>query len=112
AFEAGDGRLLVLCAGHDTQFAALCTVIGRPELARDERFRSPDARRRHVDPLQEIIAPVLRTRPAAEWLERLERAGIPGGPVNSVADAVRSPPAAARNMGVEIHDPPVRPPAV
>jgi len=105
AFEAGDGRLLVLCAGHDTQFAALCEVIGRPELARDERFASPDARRRHVDLVQEAIAPVLRTRPAAEWLERFERAGIPCGPVNSVADAVRSPQAAARNMVVEIDDP-------
>jgi CoA:oxalate CoA-transferase len=105
AFEAADGRLLVLCAGHDTQFAALCEVIGRPELARDERFASPDARRRHVDLVQEAIAPVLRTRPAAEWLERFERAGIPCGPVNSVADAVRSPQAAARNMVVEIDDP-------
>ncbi|HKA29166.1 MAG TPA: CoA transferase [Candidatus Binatia bacterium] len=105
AFEAADRRLLVLCAGHDTQFAALCEVIGRPELARDERFASPDARRRHVDLVQEAIAPVLRTRPAAEWLERFERAGIPCGPVNSVADAVRSPQAAARNMVVEIDDP-------
>jgi len=105
AFEAADGRLLVLCAGHDTQFAALCEVIGRLELTRDERFASPDARRRHVDLVQEAIAPVLRTRPAAEWLERFERAGIPCGPVNSVADAVRSPQAAARNMVVEIDDP-------
>jgi CoA:oxalate CoA-transferase len=105
AFEAGDGRLLVLCAGHDAQFAALCEVIGRPELTRDQRFVTPDARRRHVDLVQEAIAPVLRTRPAAEWLERFERAGIPCGPVNSVADAVRSPQAAARNMVVEIADP-------
>jgi CoA:oxalate CoA-transferase len=105
AFEAGDGRLLVLCAGHDAQFAALCEVIGRPELARDQRFVTPDARRRHVDPMQELIAPVLRTRPAAEWLERFERAGIPCGPVNSVADVVRSPQVAARNMVVEIADP-------
>jgi CoA:oxalate CoA-transferase len=105
AFEAGDGRLLVLCAGHDAQFAALCEVIGRPELARDQRFVTPDARRRHVDPMQELIAPLLRTRPAAEWLERFERAGIPCAPVNSVADAVRSPQVAARNMVVEIGDP-------
>ena len=105
AFEAGDSRLLVLCAGHDTQFAALCEAIGRPELARDERFVTPDARRRHVDSLQEILAPLLRTRPAAEWLERFERVGIPSGPVNSVADAVRSPQAAARNMVLDIADP-------
>jgi CoA:oxalate CoA-transferase len=104
AFEAGDGRLLVLCAGHDTQFAALCEVIGRPALARDDRFASPDARRRHVDRLQQLLAPVLRERPAAEWLERFERAGIPCGPVNSVADAVRSPQVAARHMVVDIPD--------
>ena len=105
AFEGSDGRLLVLCAGHDSQFAALCGAIERPDLARDERFLTPDARRRHVDELQDVIAPLLRARPAGEWLERFGRAGIPCGPVNSVADAVRTPQVAARHMVLDIPDP-------
>src|SRR4029077_12567844 len=105
AFEAADGRQVVVCAGHDTQFATLCEAIGRPDLGADPRFQSPDARRRHVEALQVEIGGVLRTRTAAEWLERLERAGVPCAPVNSVADAARNPQVAARSMIVEIDDP-------
>ena len=104
-FEAADGRDIVGCAGHDTQFANLCQAIGRPDLAADARFRSPDARRRHVEALQVEIGGALRSRTAAEWLERLERAGVPCAPVNSVADAARTPQVAARHMIVEIEDP-------
>jgi len=105
AFEAADGRDIVVCAGHNPQFANLCQAIGRPDLAADPRFRSPDARRRHVEALQVEIGGALRSRTAAEWLERLERAGVPCAPVNSVADAARTPQVAARHMIVEIEDP-------
>ena len=105
AFEAADGRDIVVCAGHNPQFANLCQAIGRPDLAADARFRSPDARRRHVEALQVEISGALRSRTAAEWLERLERAGVPCAPVNSVADAARTPQVAARHMIVEIEDP-------
>ena len=105
AFEAADGRDIVVCAGHNPQFANLCQAIGRPDLAADARFRSPDARRRHVEALQVEISGALRSRTAAEWLERLERAGVPCAPVNSVADAACNPQVAARNMIVEIEDP-------
>ena len=48
---------------------------------------------------------MLRTRPAAEWLERFEALGIPCGPVNTVAEAARSPQVEARRMVVGIPDP-------
>ena len=105
AFEASDGRLLVVCAGHDRQFATLCQALGRRELAHDARFHTADDRRRHVGALADILGDVFRTRPAAEWLALLEDAGVPCAPVNSVADAVRTPQAAARHMIVGIDDP-------
>jgi len=105
AFEAGDGKLVVICAGHDTQFTKLCEAVARPELARDPRFADADGRRRHVDALVVELGAALRARPAAEWLERLERAEVPCGPVNTVADAVRLPQVAARSMVAEIPDP-------
>ena len=105
AFEAADGRQVVICAGHDPQFSKLCEALGRPELIGDPRFDTPDARRRHVDQLEIELAAALRSRTAADWLERLEHAGVPCAPVNTVADAVRDPQVAARNMVVEIPDP-------
>ncbi len=105
AFVAGDGRPVVVCAAHDAQFAALCDVLERPELAHDERFRTTEARRVHVDALQEAIEAALGVRSSAEWLERFERAGIACAPVQSVAEAVRTPQVAARNMIVHIADP-------
>ncbi len=104
-FTAGDGRPLVICAGHDHLFATLCAEIGRPELAADERFRTTDGRRVHVDALAGEITRALAARPAAEWLERFERAGVPCAPVNTVADAVRLPQVAARRMLVALDDP-------
>ncbi len=105
AFEAADGRQVVVCAGHDSQFSKLCEAVDRPDLTGDARFDTTDARRRHVDQLEIELSAALRSRTAADWLERFERAGIPCAPVNSVADAVRSPQVAARNMVVEIPDP-------
>jgi CoA:oxalate CoA-transferase len=105
AFEAADGRLLVICAGHDRHFVPLCGLLGCPELPADPRFATPDARRTHAEALGAEVAAIVRTRPAAEWLAQLEREGIPCGPVNSVADAARHPQVAARHMIVEIDDP-------
>jgi CoA:oxalate CoA-transferase len=105
AFEAGDGRLLVVCAGHDVQFAAFCTAIGRPDMPADPRWATPDDRRVNADALVAEAARELRRRPAAEWLAVLESAGVPCAPVNTVAEAVRTPQAVARNMILEIADP-------
>ena len=55
--------------------------------------------------LEAALAPALLRHPAADWLERLERAGVPCAPVNTVADAVRLPQIAARHMVVEVPDP-------
>jgi CoA:oxalate CoA-transferase len=105
AFTTGDGRPIVVCAGHDEQFAAFCAVLERPELARDVRFDTMDHRRQHVDELEALVQAALAARPAAEWLERLERAGVPCAPVHTVAEAVRQPQVAARSMVVGIPDP-------
>lgn len=105
AFATADGRSVVVCAGHDDQFATFCESIGRPELLGDPRFATPDLRRQHADALERELEAVFRTRPAAAWLEVFERAAIPSGPVNTVAEAVRNPQVGARGMIVEIPDP-------
>jgi CoA:oxalate CoA-transferase len=104
AFRTRDAAIVV-CAGHDNQFAALCDAIGRPDLPADPRFATPDLRRTQADALEREIESALTTRPAAEWLEILEQAHVPCAPINTVADAVRNPQVAARNMVVAIPDP-------
>jgi CoA:oxalate CoA-transferase len=104
AFATSDTPV-VICAGHDAQFAALCTAIGRPELTSDPRFDTPDRRRTNVDALEQEIESALTTDTAARWLDVLERAHVPCAPINTVAEAVRNPQVAARQMVVAIPDP-------
>jgi len=105
AFVAGDGRPIVICAGHDGLFARLCHALGRPELLQDARFESADARRQHADALAGEIEAALAGRGVTEWLVVLEEAGVPCGPIHGVPDALRTPQVAARHMVVEIADP-------
>ena len=78
---------LVLAVGNDRQFAALCTVLGAPDLATDERFASNTARVRHRILLRAELERLLASRPAAEWTEALARARVPAGVVNDIAGA-------------------------
>jgi CoA:oxalate CoA-transferase len=96
-YETAD-RPIVIAAGNDTLFARLCQTIGRPELAADARFATNRDRNRNADELKGALEAVLRTRPAAHWLEVLDEAGIPGTRIHTVADAVQHPQVIARNM--------------
>lgn len=87
------GDLAVAC-GNDVMFGRLCAAIGRPELARDERFATNAARLAHIDELGELLRPAL----AAEDAEaRLRGAGVPVGKVNDVAEAF----AFAQTLGLD-----------
>jgi CoA:oxalate CoA-transferase len=97
AFAARDGHL-VIAAGNDALFARLCTLLGRPELAADARFASNEARARAAEALQLELEGALRARGVGDWLEALAEAGIPCGPIQDVAQLLRDPQVAARNM--------------
>jgi CoA:oxalate CoA-transferase len=89
---------IIIAAGNDGLFDRLCRALGRPALATDPRFLCNDDRVAHVAELQAALEEVLRTAPAAHWLEVLEAAGVPCSPIHSVADAVEHPQTQARNM--------------
>jgi len=82
-----DGELIVT-AGNDAQFARLCQVIGAPELATDPRFARTEGRTAHRDQLKPLLAQRLCLRTAAEWFPELIAAGVPCGPINTVAGGV------------------------
>ena len=103
-FRTAD-RPLVLAVGNDRQFAALCKVLGTPELAEDERFVTNSARVTHRVDLVAILNTALAAGTADSWFEALTAERVPCGPLNDVADAV----ALAERLGldpvVEIDDP-------
>lgn len=104
AFKARD-RHLVIAAGHDGVYAKLCEALGAPELAADPRFATIPDRVANADELGRELEKRLAARDAADWLARLERAGVPCGPLNDVAAVVADPHLRARHMIVTAVDP-------
>jgi len=88
---------IVLAVGNDRQHAALCAVLGAPELATDERFATNTARVAHRAELRTGLEGRLRTRPAAEWVGELTVARVPAGVVNDISGAF----ALAAALGLE-----------
>jgi crotonobetainyl-CoA:carnitine CoA-transferase CaiB-like acyl-CoA transferase len=79
---------LVIAAGNDAQFRNLCTVLGAAELADDERFAANSGRTANRDQLRPLLVERLKQHSAAEWFDQLIAAGVPCGPINSVAGGV------------------------
>jgi crotonobetainyl-CoA:carnitine CoA-transferase CaiB-like acyl-CoA transferase len=84
-FDASD-KPLVVAVGNNTQFAALCEVVGRPELSEDERFATNPDRVANREALIPELQEEFRKRPADGWVEDIRAAGVPSGPVNTLAD--------------------------
>jgi CoA:oxalate CoA-transferase len=104
AFKTRDIHI-VIDANGDKFWRALCVALERPELAADPRFVDRAGRLRHVEELTTMLQDIFSTRPGAEWLQRLEAAGVPCGPINTVDRAVADPQVLARNMVVEVDHP-------
>ena len=93
-FSASD-RPFVLAAGNDRLFERTCDAIGVPHLARDRRFATNAARVRNRDEIVAELSTVFAERPAAEWVETLERRGVPCSSVRTIDEVFASPEGAA-----------------
>lgn len=80
---------LVLAVGNDRQFVSLCTVLGVPALADDERFATNPRRVANRDALRVALESVLIERGAGEWMAELTKLGVPAGEVNDIGGAIR-----------------------
>jgi CoA:oxalate CoA-transferase len=96
---------LVIAAGNDHLFGLMAQALGRPDLLENPAYKTNALRRAHVDQLEADMERTLRKRTTREWLDIFNAAGVPCGPVNSVADVAKDPQVAARNMIVSIADP-------
>ena len=99
AFVCADGEL-VIAVGNDAQFKRLCSLLGLDELANDARFRSNPSRVENRDILIPCLAEAILQHPKAKLAELLEGAGIPAGPINTVADVFDDPQVIARGMKI------------
>ena len=103
-FAAADGHV-VIAVGNDSQYAKFCEIAGRPDLAADPRFTSNAERVRNRALLVPLLEAIVRDKPAAFWTGKLEAAGVPCGPINSIAQALADPQAVARGLRIELPHP-------
>ena len=100
-FEVSDGHILV-AVGNDGQFERFCTVIGTPELAKDPKYSTNPQRLANREELLETLAAQLKTHGKDDVLSQMEQQGIPGGPINTIAEAFSSSQTKARDMLVTL----------
>lgn len=96
-FSSGDG-LINIAANEQQQFEALCRVVARPELLDDPRFADRQARLENRAELERRLEAALAARPAADWISRLNAAGVPAGAVLDVPAALAQAQIRERGM--------------
>jgi crotonobetainyl-CoA:carnitine CoA-transferase CaiB-like acyl-CoA transferase len=98
AYPTADGAEVVIAGNADGVFSRLCALMGRPELAADERFVTHAARGRHAVELDALVGAWTSGQDAAALLDALEEAGVPAGRIHTAADMLTDPQYLARDM--------------
>src|SRR5262249_34695373 len=89
----------------DGQFAKMCQALGRAELGTDMRFAKNADRVRHKDALMPLIADIFADLSRADLVAAMEQAGVPCGPINSIAEVFEDPQIKHRAMRIELPHP-------
>lgn len=92
-----------VAVGSESLWKKFCTAIKRPDLDRDERFRTNTLRLKNRDALKKILEKILNRKSTATWIRLLEFNEIPVGAVNTVRDALRMRPVREREMVLRVH---------
>jgi crotonobetainyl-CoA:carnitine CoA-transferase CaiB-like acyl-CoA transferase len=98
-FHASD-QPIIIAVGNDRQFAKLAAILGHKEWASDPTYATNAARVAAREQLVPMIDEIIAKRSAAEWLEQLEAAGIPAGPINTISQALADPQAIHRGARI------------
>ena len=99
-FRAAD-KPIIIAVGNDRQFAKLAAILGHGQWADDPAYSTNAARVAARARLVPMIAEIIATRPAADWLDLLEKAGIPAGPINTISQALADPQAVHRGARID-----------
>jgi len=103
-FETKDGHINIAAAG-DEIYERFCRAIERPDLRTDPRFATPRARSENRDRLMEVLMPVTRRKASAEWIQILNDAGVPCGPIYRVDEAFADPQVKHLEMAQPVRSP-------
>jgi crotonobetainyl-CoA:carnitine CoA-transferase CaiB-like acyl-CoA transferase len=99
-FPVADGHIII-ASGNDSQFAKLCTVLGEPALAKEEKYIDNKARLTHRPELIGRLCARTAAIPGAELLAKLEAVGVPAGPINNLEQVFTDPQVVARGMRID-----------
>jgi crotonobetainyl-CoA:carnitine CoA-transferase CaiB-like acyl-CoA transferase len=97
AFQAKDDYFII-AAGNDRLWQQVCEAVGQPELARDPRFTTQMLRAQNQLELVDILNPLFLQKTAAEWLEDMDRRGVPCAPINDYPQILSDPQVAAMEL--------------
>jgi crotonobetainyl-CoA:carnitine CoA-transferase CaiB-like acyl-CoA transferase len=100
-FRCADGEVILAC-GNDNLYRKFCQAAGCAELAGDARFATNAKRVENRAELTRLLAAVFKKRSKSEWLELLEAAGVPNGPINDVAQVYEEAQVKARGIRMEL----------
>ena len=103
-YETKDGYVCVLVY-NDKQWRSFFALIGRPELLKDPKYATQEARSRDYEGAYALVAGEMKKRTTAEWIAALEAADIPVQRMNSLADIVADPHLAATGYFREVEHP-------
>ena len=104
AFETKDNYVIAAC-GNNRLYAGFCNALGCPELIDDPRFDTNMHRNQNLKLIGDLLTEKTRTKTTAEWLDILEKAGVPCTGINTVDKLFTDPQVAARNMLIEVDQP-------
>lgn len=102
--STSNGFINVAC-GNDQLWSNFCEVIGRSELAGDERYLTNASRCENMEELIPVLNATMCQNSTEFWLEKLETAKVPAGPINKISEVLSDPQVIARNMLVELTHP-------
>jgi crotonobetainyl-CoA:carnitine CoA-transferase CaiB-like acyl-CoA transferase len=103
-FRTADGNLVLACA-NDNLFARFCAASGSPALLDDPRFASNGKRVENRAELTLLLSELFLRRTTAQWIDALEAAGVPCGPINDLKQVFGEPQAQARGLRIELPHP-------
>ena len=103
-FKTADGAVILAC-GNDNLFRKFCEVAGAPHLAADPRYATNGKRVENRVDLTRILDEIFLARTTREWVEALEAAGVPNGPINTIEQVFAEPQAVACGLRIELAHP-------
>src|SRR5438093_7722922 len=103
-FETADGHINIAASG-DEIYERFCKAIDRPDLITDPRFATSKARSTNRDVIMDVLMPVTRQKPSAEWIRLLNDAGVPCGPIYKINASFADPQVQHLGMAQKVNSP-------